>query len=162
VAVSPPPAPEAGPVAAPNSAPLSATTYRRLRESMLTFVGENLDAVYGGFGSGDKYPQPRLLAYLLERHQATGDRRYLVAVEKPLHGVLGALYDPVDGGFFRFAEGREWRRPHYEKLVHLNATLAAVLAEAHRVTGNSRYREAADRTVAYLLRTLHDASAGGF
>ena len=108
---------------------------------MLTFVGENLDAVYGGFGSGDKYPQPRLLAYLLELHQATGDRRYLVAVEKTLDGVLGALYDPVDGGFFRFAEGRDWRQPHYEKLVHLNATLAAVLGEAHRVTGNTRYRK---------------------
>jgi uncharacterized protein YyaL (SSP411 family) len=162
VAVSPSPAPEAGPVAIPNPAPLSPNTYRRLREGMLTFVGENLDAVYGGFGSGDKYPQPRLLAYLLELHQATGDRRYLVAVEKTLDGVLGALYDPVDGGFFRFAEGRDWRQPHYEKLVHLNATLAAVLGEAHRVTGNTRYREAADRTVAYLLRTLHDASAGGF
>ena len=162
VAVAPPPAPEAGPVAAPSSAPLSANTYRRLRESMIAFVGDNLDTVYGGFGSGDKYPQPRLLAYLLERHQATGDRRYLVAVEKTLDGVLGSLYDPVDGGFFRFAEAREWRRPHYEKLVHLNATLAAVLGDAHRVTGNARYLDAADRTVAYLLRTLQDANAGGF
>src|SRR5262249_35379659 len=162
VAVAPPPAPEAGPVAAPSSAPLSANTYRRLRESMIDFVGDNLDTVYGGFGSGDKYPQPRLLAYLLERHQATGDRRYLVAVEKTLDGVLGSLYDPVDGGFFRFAEAREWRRPHYEKLVHLNATLAAVLGDAHRVTGNARYREAADRTVAYLLGTLQAANAGGF
>src|SRR5262249_50624071 len=118
--LSPSPALEAGPVAAPNPAPLNPDTYRRLREGMLTFVDENLDTVYGGFGSGDKYPQPRLLAYLLERHQATGDRRYLGAVEKTLDGILGALYDPVDGGFFRFAEGREWRRPHYEKLVHLN------------------------------------------
>jgi uncharacterized protein len=162
VAATPGPSMETGPVAAPASAPLSPTTYQRLREGMLAFLGENLDTVYGGFGSGDKYPQPRLLGYLLELHQATGDRRYLVAVEKTLDGVLGALYDPVDGGFFRFAEGREWRRPHYEKLLHLNATLAAVLAEAHRVTGNPRYREAADRTVAYLLRTLHDATAGGF
>jgi uncharacterized protein YyaL (SSP411 family) len=162
VAASPSSAPETGPVAVLNSAPLSSSTYQRLRVGMLTFVGENLDKEYGGFGSGDKYPQPRLLAYLLELHQATGDRRYLVAVEKTLDGVLGALYDPVDGGFFRFAEGREWRQPHYEKLLHLNATLAAVLGEAHRMTGNPRYREAADRTVAYLLRTLHDATAGGF
>jgi len=164
VAATPGPSiePGPGPIAAPTPAPLSPATYQRLREGMLTFVAENLDTVYGGFSSGDKYPHPRLLAYLLELHKATGDRRYLVAVEKTLDGVLGALYDPVDGGFFRFAEGREWRRPHYEKLVHLNATLAAVLAEAHRVTGNARYREAADRTTAYLLRTLYDANAGGF
>ena len=101
--------------------------YQQLREEVLRFIAEHLDTTYGGFGTGDKYPQPRLLAYPLELHQATGDRRYLVAVEKSLDGILGALYDPVDGGFFRFAEGRQWRVPHYEKLVHLNAVLAAVL-----------------------------------
>ena len=108
---------------------------------MLRFIADHLDTVHGGFGAGDKYPQPRLLAYLLGLHRATGDRRYLVAVEKSLDGILGALYDRVDGGFFRYAEGREWRQPHYEKLLHLNAVLAAVLGEAHRVTGNPRYRE---------------------
>src|SRR4030095_2399769 len=162
VTTLPPAAPDPRPDAAPFPAPVIVDTYQRLRQDVLRFVADHLDTVYGGFGSGDKYPQPRLLAYLLELHQATGDRRYLVAVEKTLDGVLGALYDPVDGGFFRFAEGRDWRWPHYEKLAHHNATLAAVLGEAHRVTGNTRYREAADRTVAYLLQTLHDASAGGF
>ena len=162
VATLPPSTPAPRPDVASSPAPVTADTYQRLRQDMLRFVAEHLDTVYGGFGSGDKYPQPRLLAYLLELHRATGDRRYLVAVEKSLDGILGALYDPVDGGFYRYAEGREWRRPHYEKLVHLNATLAAVLGEAHRMTGSARYREAADRTSAYLLRTLHDATAGGF
>jgi len=162
VATRPPTTPTPRPEAAPSPAPLTADTYQRLRQDMLRFIAEHLDMVYGGFGTGDKYPEPRLLAYLLELYRATGDRRYLVAVEKSLDGILGALYDPVDGGFYRYAEGREWRRPHYEKLVHLNATLAAVLGEAHGVTGSPRYRDAADRTAAYLLRTLHDASAGGF
>ena len=160
VATSPPLATDARPVAAP--VPVTLDTYQRLREGMLRFIAEHLDTIHGGFGAGDKYPQPRLLAYLLELHRATGDRRYLVAVEKNLDGILGALYDRVDGGFFRYAEGRDWRQPHYEKLLHLNAVLAAVLGEVHRVTGNPRYREAADATVAYLLRNLHDATAGGF
>jgi uncharacterized protein len=162
VTTLPPAAPDPRPDAAPFPAPVSVDTYQRLRQDVLRFVADHLDTVYGGFGTGDKYPQPRLLAYLLELHRATGDRRYLFAVEKSLDGILGALYDRVDGGFFRFAEGRQWRQPHYEKLLHLNATLAAVFGEAHRVTGSPRYREAADRTAAYLLRTLHDATAGGF
>jgi len=162
VAASPPLATDTGLVAAPNPAPVTPSTYRQLREGVLRFIVENLDTVYGGFGAGDKYPQARLLALLLELYQATGDRRYLVAVEKSLDGILGALYDRVDGGFFRYAEGREWRLPHYEKLVHLNAVLAAVFGEAHRVTGNPRYREAADGTAAYLLRSLYDATEGGF
>ena len=162
VAASPSLPTETGPVAVLNPAPLSPKTYQRLREGMLTFVAENLDTAYGGFGAGDKYPQARLLALLLELYRATNDRRYLVAVEKSLDGILGALYDRVDGGFFRYAEGREWRTPHYEKLLHVNAALAAVFGEAHRVTGNSRYREAADGTAAYLLRSLYDTTDGGF
>src|SRR5947208_33647 len=161
-ATLPPPATDTRPGAAPGPAPVTWDTYQRLRDDLLRFIAEHLDTVYGGFGAGDKYPQPRLLAYLLELYQATGDRRYLVAVEKSLDGILGALYDRVDGGFFRYAEGREWRQPHYEKLVHLNAVLAAVFGEAHRVTGNPRYREAANGTAAYLLRNLYDATEGGF
>lgn len=162
VVTSPPVVTESRPVAVPVPAPVRRDTYEQLREGMLRFVTEQLDTVHGGFGVGDKYPQPRLLAYLLELHQATGDRRCLVAVEKSLDGILGSLYDRVDGGFYRYAEGRDWRQPHYEKLLHLNAALAAVLGEAHRVTQNPRYREAADATVAYLLRNLHDVSGGGF
>jgi len=162
VITSPPLAADARPVAPPDPAPVTLETYQRLREGMVRFIAEHLDPVHGGFGTGDKHPQPRLLAYLLELHETTGDHRYLVAVEKSLAGILGALYDRVDGGFFRYAEGREWRQPHYEKLLHLNAALAAVLGEAHRVTRNPRYREAADATIAYLLRNLHDATGGGF
>jgi uncharacterized protein YyaL (SSP411 family) len=162
VATLPPLAADARPFAPPAPAPVTLETYQRLREGMVRFIAEHLDPVHGGFGTGDKHPQPRLLAYLLELHQTTGDHRYLIAVEKSLGGILGALYDRVDGGFFRYAEGREWRQPHYEKLLHLNAALAAVLGEAHRVTRNPRYREAADATIAYLLRNLHDATLGGF
>jgi uncharacterized protein YyaL (SSP411 family) len=129
---------------------------------MLSLLDERLDTVHGGFGTGDKHPHPRLLAYLLEQHGAGEDRRYLAAVEKSLGGILGGIYDRVEGGFFRYAEGRDWRQPHYEKLGYLNASLAAVFGEAHRLTGNPRYREAADSTVAYLMRTLHDGRAGGF
>lgn len=83
-------------------------------------------------------------------------------MKKSLAGILGGIHDQVDGGFFRYAEGREWRQPHYEKLVYLNAGLAAVFDRAHRLTGNPRYRAAADTTVAYLLRTLYDTRTGGF
>jgi uncharacterized protein YyaL (SSP411 family) len=159
-ATSPPVASETRPLPAP--VPVSRDGYERLRNGMLRYVTEHLDTVHGGFGAGDKYPEPRLLGYLLELHQATGDQRYLVAVEKSLDGILGALYDRAGGGFFRYAEGRDWRQPHYEKLLHINAALAAVLGEAYRVTQKPRYREAADATVQYLLHTLHDASRDGF
>jgi len=157
-----PPAPLAEKQVALAPLPVTPETYQQLRRAMEDSLEEHLDTVYGGFGTGDKHPHARLLAYLLERHDATGDRRYLAMVEKSLDGILGGIYDPVEGGFFRYAEGREWRRPHYEKMAHLNASLALVFDKAYRVTQNPRYKEAAEATIAYLLRTLYDAKAGGF
>jgi len=162
VAAAQPREPRAGPVVTPNPVPVTPETYQRLRERMLNFVDEHLDIVYGGFGSGDKHPHARLLGYLMGQYHATQDRRYLVAVEKSLDGILRGIYDPVEGGFFRYAEGREWRQPHYEKLLDINASLVLVLGEAYRVTQNPRYHQAAEATITYLLRTLYDAKAGGF
>ncbi len=53
-----------------------------------------------------------------------------MAIDKSLDGILSGIYDPVEGGFFRYAESREWRQPHYEKLLDVNASLALVLGEA--------------------------------
>ncbi|MBI3625612.1 MAG: thioredoxin domain-containing protein [Candidatus Rokubacteria bacterium] len=142
--------------------PVAPETFQQLRRATEGYLEEHLDTVHGGFGTGDKHPHARILTYLLERHEATGDRRYLAMVERGLAGILRGIYDPVEGGFFHYAEGREWRRPHYEKLAHLNASLAAVFDKAYRVTQNPRYKEAAEATISYLLRTLYDAEAGGF
>jgi uncharacterized protein YyaL (SSP411 family) len=160
-------APAAAPPAAPAAArpapvPLTAETGRRLREGLLELLSAELDPVHGGFGIGDKHPHPRLLAYLLERHRATGDARYRTLVVTSLDGILRGIHDPVEGGFFRYAEGREWRQPHYEKLLHVNAGLAGVFDGAHRVTGDLRYRDAARSTAGYLLRVLYDREGGGF
>ncbi len=157
-----PPAPSARPTVASSPVPVTRETYEQLRRGLLTLVDERLDTTHGGFGTGDKHPHARLLAYLLEQHDAGGDRRSLAAVARSLDAILGGIHDRVEGGFFRYAEGREWSRPHSEKLVHLNASLAAVFGEAHRLTGNPRYKDAAESTLAYLLRTFHDARAGGF
>jgi len=162
VATAQPRTPPAGPVIPSSPVPVTPETYRRLREGMLNFVNDHLDTTYGGFGSGDKYPHARLLGYLVGQYDASRDHRYLVAVDKSLDGILSGIYDPVEGGFFRYAEGREWRQPHYEKLLDVNASLVLVLVEAYRVTRTPRYQQAAEATIAYLLRTLHDARAGGF
>jgi len=157
-----PPEPRSGSIAIPDPVPVTPDVYRQLRQGVLDFLDAHLDTVHGGFGTRDKHAYPSLLAYLLEQYHATRDRRYLIAVEKSLDGILKGIYDSVDGGFFHYAEGREWREPHYEKLAHLNASLAVVFSEAHRVTRNPRYKEAADATLRYLMRTLYDAKAGGF
>jgi uncharacterized protein YyaL (SSP411 family) len=47
-------------------------------------------------------------------------------------------------------------------MLSVNASLLAVFDRAYQLTRNRRYREAADPTIAYLLRTLYDGKDGGF
>jgi uncharacterized protein YyaL (SSP411 family) len=76
--------------------------------------------------------------------------------------LAGAIVDEVDGGFFRYTTGRDWLRPHTEKVLEEQAAMALVLAEASVVFDRADYRARALDTVNYVQRTLADAARGGF
>jgi uncharacterized protein len=82
---------------------------------------------------------------------------------RTLDGMLaGAIVDDVDGGFFRYASGRDWTRPHTEKVLEEQAAMALLLAEASVVFDRPDYRARALDAVGYVQRTLADPARGGF
>ncbi len=88
------------------------------------------DAPYGGFGTGAKFPLPTVLRFL----QAPG---LPVTAAEILHRALNAierspLFDPVDGGVFRYATRRDWTEPHYERMLIDNAQLLQVATAARQ------------------------------
>ena len=50
----------------------------------------------------------------------------------------GAIHDEVDGGFFRYAAGRDWTRPHTEKMLEDQAAMAGLYLDAARVLEQPR------------------------
>jgi uncharacterized protein YyaL (SSP411 family) len=126
------------------------------------YLDEQADTTYGGFGVGAKGPYGRLLAFYLEQTAIIRDSKHRAMVDKTLAGILRSLYDPVEGGFFHYATGRDWTDPRYEKMLYANAALVVVFDKAHQLTQDPRYKEAAHATITYLLRTLYDAKQGGF
>ena len=114
-------------------------------------LGEKFDSQFGGWGDSEKFPLPRTVEFALkrERDQALAT---LTAVGQHLH-------DDYDGGFFRFAETRDWGEVHHEKLLSTNAALVRAFAEAYLSTGEEEYREPAERTVEYLTTTLWTGEA---
>ena len=74
------------------------------------------------------------------------------------HGI----YDRKDHGFFRYSVSRDWKVPHYEKMLVGNASLATACLEAYLVTGKRIYREAAYGVLTYLLNTLFSSEQGLF
>lgn len=109
------------------------------------------DPQFGGFGRSPKFPQVRLLRFLLDEYRRHG----YPDVAHMLHKTLGAMaasgmHDKIEGGFFRYATTREWEIPHYEKMLEDNAELLAVYAEAHRTFPEAGY----DRVVRDVVRWM--------
>lgn len=154
------PAPAATVLAAP--LPLTAAAYRDLDTALARYVEEHADPLHGGFGNGRKFPYPQLLAYLLGQQGAVRNPQRLALIEQTLDAILSNLQEPMVGGFFRYAERRDWSEAHTEKMLHVNAGLALAFAKASEVSGALRYAQAVDATLAFLLGTLYDAEAGGF
>ena len=125
-------------------------------------VAGTYDPINGGFGVEPKFPSAPMLRLLLHRYRTTGEAFFRVMLEKSLDAITaGALYDDVDGGFFRFVAGADWSQPQYEKMAEDNVALAAILLEAGVVLERPDYTEIAGKTVDYLYGTLYDPAAGG-
>lgn len=84
------------------------------------------DPLHGGFGSAPKFPVATVLRFLQCAGRSDVANRALDAM------AASELRDPVDGGFFRYATGRDWTVPHYERMLTDNAQLLEVALAAGR------------------------------
>ncbi len=112
------------------------------------------DPLYGGFGDQPKFPHADALRFALRRSAAQGGERWAEIAAKSLETVATALLDPIEGGFFRSADIRDWSHPHTEKLLDVNADLLGLYLEAYQTTGDTAYVRVAERVLAYLDSTL--------
>src|SRR3989454_150778 len=116
-----------------------------------SLVRGQYDPQFGGFGREPKFPQPKLLRFLLDEHRRFGYPEIATMLHRTLGLMAGSgMYDHIEGGFFRYATTREWMIPHYEKMLEDNAELLAIYAEAHRSFPTGGY----DRVVRDVIRWM--------
>ncbi|MCI0823707.1 MAG: thioredoxin domain-containing protein [Chloroflexi bacterium] len=130
--------------------------------SVLRRLTELYDADFGGFGFEPKQPPWEAVGLLLARYGHTRDRSLLRMATKTLDGIRAGLYDQKDEGFFRYSVSRDWKTPHYEKMLCTNAGLASTYVEAYQLTGRRAYRQAGLGALRYMLDALFDQSRGLF
>lgn len=101
--------------------------------------------------------------YLSSLYKEKGKEDWLdrIARLQREHKVVG-IYDPVEGGFFRYATQRDWAIPHYEKMLADNSELIRLYLHAYRITKDKHYRDMAVKSLEYILKNLYDAKDGRF
>ena len=110
-----------------------------LPERAVQLLLRHHDPGQGGFGKAPKFPQPEVLAFLLEQHALTGNRPALDGVVLTLRKMAnGGIRDQLGGGFHRYSTDGRWLVPHFEKMLYDNALLAIVYLRAFQLTQDTR------------------------
>ncbi len=121
------------------------------------------DSVFGGFGDAPKFPHPTQLELLLVAASGSTKQFPKAAgmVEKTLTRMArGGLYDHLAGGFFRYSVDREWKIPHFEKMLYDNAQLLALYSYAWQVFRKPLYRDTAISTAQWVISEMQQPRGG--
>jgi len=118
------------------------------------------DPEWGGLGGAPKFPQP-MAQEVLAAAAARGVPRALAALTTTLDAMAaGGIYDHLGGGFSRYAVDGVWLVPHFEKMLYDNALLIRLYAHGWLLTGEARYLQVLDETIAYVMRDLRQSGGG--
>ena len=121
---------------------------------------DNYDWEAGGWGAAPKFPQSMALDFLL-RHHLAGDAEALKPVVHALSAMTrGGMYDVVGGGFSRYSTDKNWRVPHFEKMLYDNAQLALIYLRTWQVTGETSFRRVVEATLEFVAREMLSPEGG--
>jgi uncharacterized protein len=145
--------------------PAAAVPPAAAAEAALAVLSPDYDPDWGGFARAPsfrpKFPSPGNLFLLLEAWNRGDEEagRKLVATLRAMG--RGAIHDQLAGGFHRYTVDREWRVPHFEKMLYDNALLLELLAEAQVRSPEPGFERLARRTADFLLVEMA-LPGGGF
>lgn len=130
---------------------------------VLEKVREDYDPEHAGFGTAPKFPMTEALELAMDGFFATREGKLRGIFTLTLLAMArGGMYDPVEGGFFRYSTTRDWSVPHYEKMLEDNALLLGALVRAHRLDGNPEFKNIARDVLRYLRNNLYLPETGGW
>ncbi len=120
------------------------------------------DVEWGGFGIAPKFPHPATIDLMIERHVSTNDKDLTSPIRSTLDHMTGGLFDEIGGGVFRYSVTRDWKVPHYEKMLETNLGFLRNLVRAREVVADERFADIGKGVAEYLLGTLRDPASGAF
>ncbi len=125
-----------------------------------TWINQS-DSLNGGISGNQKFPNSPYLSALLDFTYYLPNREIDVFLRKTLDNMaLGGMFDHLDGGFARYSTDREWKIPHFEKMLYDNAQLMAVYAKAYRKYKDPFYLHIAEQTANFLVKEFKSDNGG--
>jgi uncharacterized protein YyaL (SSP411 family) len=105
------------------------------------------DRRHGGWGWRHKFVDAEALELALV------EPRYRALARQTLDAAL-QLIDPVWGGIYQYSDSLDWKSPHYEKIMSLQAQSLEMFVMANNIWHQPRHLQAAERIARYLTTFL--------
>ena len=129
-------------------------------ESSFAALRRRFDSTWGGFGAAPKFPSPANLFFLQQRSSVDAQAGEMLSFSLDAMD-RGGIHDQLAGGFHRYATDREWRVPHFEKMLYDNGLLLELYALEVDRTGAADAARVVRRTARFLEREM-TAQGGAF
>jgi uncharacterized protein YyaL (SSP411 family) len=130
-------------------------------DASLAKLKSSFDAIWGGFGNAPKFPHAGDLRLCFRHALRTGDNEPReIALFTLDRMARGGIYDQLSGGFHRYSVDREWRVPHFEKMLYDNALLTSAYLEAFVATRDEHHARIARGCCDWALSEMQTESGG--
>ena len=136
------------PVTAGNADQLTVAQRKALQDVYL----DGYDAKYGGWGDLDKYIDADTMDYALLRSKSGGEA-YTRMARRTLDAAR-VLIDPTWGGVDQYSATVDWKSPHYEKIISIQATYLRIYSQAYAQWHVPAYLDATHAVYGYLNQFL--------
>lgn len=139
----------------PGAPILDPVVVRGYSATAIAMARQTADPEYGGFGRQPKFPSVPQLEFLLARYADSDDLALQQMLRRTLDNMASnGLQDHLGGGFFRYTVDRDWKTPHFEKMLYDNALLARLYLRASEVLNIVEYREVALHTLDFMIEDM--------
>lgn len=133
----------------------------KLSKAAFEALQKSYDNQYGGFGTGIKFPSPHNIIFLLKYYGYYGNEEALRMAEQTLHSMrYGGIFDQVGYGFHRYSTDREWKVPHFEKMLYDQAWTMMAYAYAYSFTHKEFYKSVIEEIFQFLERDMKSNDGG--
>lgn len=113
------------------------------------------DNKHGGMSSHQKFMMPNNYHFLLRQAYQNEDESLQDFVNLTLRKMAyGGVYDPIGGGFSRYAVDTRWHVPHFEKMLYDNAQLVSLYSDAYLITKNELYKDVVLESLEFIAREM--------
>ena len=130
---------------------LNSEQVKKLEEEHLSFY----DKENGGWGNRLKLIDPNQLEWAIIKAR-NGDPIEESMARKTLDQALNLL-DPVWGGFYQYSDEKNWKSPHYEKIMSVQSSYMKLYALAYAAWKKQKYLDAAEKVAGYVAEFWTDA-----